>query len=238
MAPARALVFARHCNETLAVRRLVQPPVVAAATLASALSATLSLPRMLLWNQRPYLVWYIEATMFFCGFVLWAFVFAWHTEYTHRPVFTTRIPPLLFGGATLAGVLGALGIHWLLDPALRIHNPQDYPADFPHWVAQMLFALSFTQLFLLFAPFAWAMRLFRNETVATWVTVAFSVLVLALKTNASPTPLPASLIVALAVLRIVSGFFAVWFYLRGGMFLAWWLAFLIEARHLLTFAGV
>ena len=81
------------------------------------------------------------------------------------------------------------------------------------------------------------MRLFRNEAAATWITVAFIVLVLGLKSNSLPTPLPASLILELVLLRIVSGFFSVRFYLRGGMFLAWWLAFLVEARHLLTFGG-
>lgn len=220
------------------MRRLAQPSVVKAAAIAAALSALLSLPRLLLWEKRPYLTWYIEAILFCCGFVLWAFVFAWHTEYTRRPVFTVRIQPQLIAGATVVGILGALGIHWLLDPALRTYNPQDYPVDIPHWIGQTLFALSFTQLFLLFAPFAWAVRLFRNETVATWVTVAISVLVLALKSNASPTPLPGLLILGLTVLRIASGYFAVWFYLRGGIFLAWWLAFLIEARNLLTFGGL
>jgi len=192
---------------------------------------------MILWDKRPFSVWYPEAIIFFCGFVLWAFVFAWHTEYTRKPLFTFRIRPLLFAGATFAGILAALGMHWLLDPTLRARTPQDYPADFLHWLAQTLFTLSLVELLLLFAPFAWAMRLFRNQTVATWVTVAFGVLVLGLRSNSSPTPLPALLILVLAILRIGSAFFSVWFYLRGGMFLAWWLAFLIEARHLLTFSG-
>jgi hypothetical protein len=219
------------------MRRLAQPSVVTAAAIAAAASAVASLPGILLWDKRPFPVWFPEMAIFFCGFVLWAFVFAWHTEYTRRPIFIFRIKPLLFAGATIAGLIGALAIHWLLDPALRMRNPQQYPIDIPHWAAQTLFTLSFLQLFLLFAPFAWAMRLFRNEKVATWVTVGFSVLVLALKTNASPTSLPVSLILALVVLRMASGFFGVWFYLRGGMFLVWWLTFLIEARNLLTFGG-
>jgi len=81
------------------------------------------------------------------------------------------------------------------------------------------------------------MRLFRNQTVATWVTVAFSVLVLGLKSNSSPAPLPALLLLALAAVRIASVYFAVWFYVRGGIFLTWWLVLLMEARNLLTFAG-
>jgi len=193
---------------------------------------------MLLWEKRPYLTWYIESILFCCGFVLWAFVFAWHTEYTHRPLFTLRIKPRIFAAATLVGIVVALGHHWLLDPSLRPYNPEDYPPDMPHWVAHVLFTLSFNQLFLLFAPFAWAMRLFRNETMATLVIVALGVLVLALKTSASPLPQSASLILALGAMQIASAFFGVWFYLRGGIFLAWWLALLIDARHLLTFAGL
>lgn len=192
---------------------------------------------MLLWEKRPYLTWYIESILFCCGFVLWAFVFAWHTEYTHRPLFNFRIKPLLFASATVVGVIASLGHYWLLDPSLRPFNPEDYPVDFPHWVAHLLFTLSFNQLFLLFAPFAWAMRLFRNEKVATWVIVALGVLVLALKTNASPQPQSAPLIAALVTVQIASAYFGVWFYLRGGIFLAWWIAFLIDARHLLTFVG-
>jgi hypothetical protein len=220
------------------VRRLAQTSVVKAAALAALASTVLSLPRMLLWEKRPYLTWYTEAILFCCGFVLWAFVFAWHTEYTRRPLFTLRIKPLLFAAATLVGVIAALGHHWLLDPSLRPYNPEDYPPDMRHWVAHVLFTLSFNQLFLLFAPFAWAMRLFRNETIATRVIVVLGVLVLALKTSASPLPQSAPLILALAALQIASAFFGVWFYLRGGILLAWWLALLIEARHLLTFAGL
>lgn len=220
------------------MRRLTQPSVVKAAALAALASTVLSLPRMLLWEKRPYLTWYIESILFCCGFVMWAFVFAWHTEYTHRPLFTLRIKPMLFASATVVGIIAGLGHHWLLDPSLRPANPEDYPVDFRHWVAQVLFTLSFNQLFLLFAPFAWAMRLFRNERVATWVIVAFGVLVLALKTDASPLPQSALLILALATLQIASAFFGVWFYLRGGIFLAWWIAFLVEARHLLTFGGL
>ncbi len=220
------------------MRRLAQPPVVAAAAAAAALSAALSLPGMLLWDNRPFSVWYPEATIFFCGFVLWAFVFAWHTEYTHRPLFTLKIKPSIFAATTLVGIGAALGLHWLLDPRLRTLTPQDYPADFTHWLAHTLFSLSFTQLFLLFAPFAWAIRLFRNERVALWITVAFNVLVLALKSNSSPTPMPALLLVELLALRIAFGYFAIWFYLRGGIILVWWLGLLVEARHLLTFQGL
>ena len=144
------------------MRRLAQPQVVTSAATAAALSAALSLPRMLLWDNRLFSLWYIEAMIFLCGFVLWAFVFAWHTEYTRHPVFTLRIQAGLFAAATLAGVIAGLVLHWLLDPSLRARNPEDYPADFQHWVAATLFTLAFTQLFLIYAPFAWVIRLLRN----------------------------------------------------------------------------
>lgn len=216
------------------MRRLAQRQVVTAALIAAAMSTLLSLPRFLLWTKRPFPVWYAEATVFLGGFVLWAFVFAWHTEYTHRPVFTTKIKGQTFATATLVAILAALILHFLLDPSLRVTTPDDYPGDFTHWVASTLFALAFTQLFLLYAPFAWLIRLFRNEQAATWVTVGFSVLVLILKTSSSPKPMPTPLFLELLAMRIGMGFFAVQFYLRGGMFLVWWLGLLIESRHLLA----
>ena len=217
------------------MRRLAQPQVVTTAATAAAVSVALSLPRILLWTKRPSPVWYFEATIFLGGFVLWAFVFAWHTEYTRRPVFTLKIKPAVFAGATLAGVLAAVGLHFFLDPSFRLITPEDYPADFQHWAAATLFALAFTQLFLVFAPFAWLIRLFRNEQVAIWLTVSFSVVVLILKTHSSPTPPPVSAFVELLGLRIVLAFFAAWFYLRGGILLVSWLGFLVEARHLFDF---
>lgn len=215
------------------MRRLAQPKVVAASALAAALSAALSIPRMLLWEKRPLPLWYVESTIFFGGFVLWAFVFAWHTEYTRRPIFTLKISPKLFAGATLAGIFAALFLYFFLDPSLRLTTPEDYPVDFAHCIAMTLFALAFTQLFLLFAPVAWSMRLFKNEKVAIWFTVSLSIFLLILKTQASPKPFPHALFIELFVLRVVMGYLAVWFYLRGGIFLAWWLGLLVEARHLL-----
>ncbi len=217
------------------MRRLAQPKVVTIAAIAAASSAALSIPRMLLWDKRPLPLWYVESTIFFGSFVLWAFVFAWHTEYTHRPVFTLKIKPTLFTGATLAGVFAAIALYFFLDPALRLTTPGDYPADFAHWLANTLFSLAFTQLFLLFAPFAWVMRLFRNEKVAVWLTVLFNVFLLILKIETSPKPLPHALFIDLFVLRIAMSYLAVWFYLRGGIFLVWWIGLLVEARHLLDF---
>ena len=217
------------------MRRLAQPQVVVSAIVAAALSTALCAPRLLLWSKRPFPVWYLEATIFFGGFVLWAFVFAWHAEYTRRPFFTAKINSALFTGATLAGVLAAIGLRFLLDPSFRRITPEDYPPDLQHWIASVLFALAFTQLFLFYAPFAWLMRLFHNNQVALWLTVAFNVIVLLLKMHASPTPPPLSMVFGFLALRIAYAYFIVWFYLRGGILLVTWLGLLIEARHLLDF---
>lgn len=220
------------------MRRLAQPKVVTYSAVAAALSAVFSLPRMLLWDTRKLPVWYLEATVFFGGFVLWAFVFAWHTEYTGRPVFAFRFKPSLIAAATLSGILLALGFHFFLDPVMRRVTPQDYPADFPHWIASILFSLAFTQLFLLYAPFAWVMRLARNVQAATWLTIALGVGVLIMRNHSAVASVPRTLFVELLALRVVLNFLGIWFYLRGGILIVWWLDLLVEARHLLEFQGL
>jgi hypothetical protein len=219
------------------MRRLAQPQVMTSAAIAAASSAILSLPRMLLWEDRRLSLWYLEVSILFCGFVLWAFVFAWHTEYTHRPVFTWKIKPSLLAAATVAGILSGLALHFWSDPLIRPAAPKDFPPDVKHWAATTIFNLAFIQLFLLYAPFDWAIRLFRNEQVALWITVTFGILVLLLRNNSLPAELSAWLLTSLILFKITGIFFAVWFYLRGGIFLVWWMDLLLESRHLLTFAG-
>jgi hypothetical protein len=220
------------------MRRLAEPKVVTCALIAAALSALLCLPNILLWEKRPFSIPYIETTAFLGGFVLWAFVFAWHTEYTRRPVFTLKIKPAVFAFATLAGILGAVILHFFFDPALRAINPKEYPADFEHWIASTLFTLAFTQLVLLFAPYAWLVRLFRNESVAMALTVAFGVAVWWLKVQSSPHRLPSALFTELLAVRVVQAIVGVWFYQRGGILLVWWLSLLVEVRHPLGFQGM
>lgn len=217
------------------MRRLAHPRVVASAVIAAALSTVFSLPRMLLWESRKLPVWYLEATVFLGGFVLWSFVFAWHTEYTGRPVFTLKIKPSVFAAATAFGIIAAFILHFFLDPTVRRITPGDFPIDFEHWVASVLFSLAFTQLFLLYAPFAWLMRLFRNEQAAIWLTVTLEVAVLIMRNHSISILLPAMLFAELLVLRIVLNYLGLWFYLRGGIFLVWWIDVLMETRHLFEF---
>jgi hypothetical protein len=214
------------------VRRLGQPQVLVTAAIAALVSALLCAPRLLLWQTRALPVWYLEAVLFFGGIVLWAFVFAWHAEYTNRPVVTLKIDPTLFALTTLAGMIAVIGLHLFLDPSLRITTPEDYPASLQQWIAMTLFNLAFSELFLVFAPFAWLVRLFRNQSVAAVLTVFFGVVVLLLRNRSAPVPGP--LFAALLLFRITGGFLSVFFYLRGGVLLAWWWCFLIEARHLIS----
>jgi hypothetical protein len=218
----------------ITVRNFSQPRVLKLAVIAALATAVACYPRLALWPGRPQPIWFLEAVIFLGTTVLWGFVFAWHTQYTNRPVVTFKVEPKPLAAATLAGLCGAIALHLFLDPSLRLTTPEDYPADLDQWLAMTLFLLSFSQLFLVFAPFAWLIRLFQNRWIATVLTVLLGVFVLVLKTRSSPVPIPPSLFSALLIVRIVSGILSVLFYLRGGLVLAWWWGFLIEARHLLN----
>lgn len=214
------------------MRSLAQPDVLKSAATAALLSALACYPRFFLWLKRPYALWYLEAVLFLCGIVLWAFVFGWHTKYTGRPVFTWKVGVAPFVSATLAGVAIALLFHARLDPALRLRTPEDYPCTPGQWLALTLFSMAFTQLYLVFAAFAWFVRLFQNLSAATVLTVLFGLFVLVIKAHASPTPMPTPLLVALLAARVGLGALTVYFYLRGGVLLAWWWGLLLQSRHL------
>jgi hypothetical protein len=215
------------------MRHLAQPRVLMLASAASLVTTLACHLRLAHWLTRSDPVWLLEAVIFFCGIVLWGFVFAWHTPYTGRPVFALKIEPRLFAAVTLAGVVVATVYHLLLDPTLRSKIPEEYPADLSQWLALALFSLAFNQLFFVFAPFAWLIRLLHNVQAAIILTVLFGAVVLAIKIHATPTPISPILFAAFLTGRIVMGFLAVSFYLRGGVLLSWWWTLLIEARLLL-----
>lgn len=216
------------------MRHLVQTRVLNLAVISALATALACYPRLSLWLNRSAPVWYLEGTIFLCGIVLWGFVFAWHTPYTRRPVFLLKLELGPFVTATVAAIIASAVFDLLLDPLLRSKIPQDYPDDLEHWFAFLLFSLALTQLFLLFAPFDWLMRLLKNRWAATNLTVLFGALVLAMRIQSLPTQLPPLLFAALLAARIVMGFLAVSFYLRGGILLIWWWTLLFEARHLLN----
>jgi len=220
------------------VRNLAQPRVLKLAGIAALATTLACYPRLSLWMTRTDPIWYQEAMLFFCTMVLWSFVFAWHSQYTHRPVFTFKLEAKPFLAVTLAGIAAATMFHLCVDPSLRLKTPEDYPASPWQWVAMLLFNLTFTQLFFVFAPFAWLIRLFQNRWLATGLTVLFGAIVLTVKTrSATVTPISLPWLAALLAARIGAGFLSVSFYLRGGVILSWWWTFLVQARLLLPLLG-
>jgi hypothetical protein len=218
----------------ISVRRLTTTAVLKSAASAALVTALLSYPRLSLWLQRPQPIWYLESIVFLGTTVLWGWVFAWHSHYSQRPVFTGPFEAKSWLVASAAALGVAVSLSLWLDPVLSRSTPEDYPTTLVQWLAMTLFHLAFTQLFLVYAPFAWLIRLLKNPRIATLCTVLFGVVVLTLKIRSSPTPLPNSLFVALVILRVLLGLISVTFYLRGGILLASWWSLLIEARHLLT----
>lgn len=219
------------------MRHLFQPRVLNQASLAALLSTLACYPRLSLWLNRPGPVWYLEATIFVCSIMLWSFVFAWHMPYTNRPVFVLKLERRPFIAATLIGIVAAVAAHQWLDPLFQSTWPEEYPADLKHWLASALFSLALNQLFLIFAPCDWLLRLLNNRWLAASLTALFGAGVLAMKIQSLATPLPPLLLAALLAGRIVSGLLVVWFYLRGGVLLVWWWTVLLEARHLPNLIG-
>jgi len=219
------------------MRHLLQPRILQLATLAALGSTLACYPRLALWLHRPTPVWYLASVIFICGITLWGFVFAWHAPYLHRPAFVLKQEPKLFIGVTLAGLLGAAICQRWLDPSLRAILPEEYPVDATHWLASLLFSLGLTQLFLIFAPVVWLMRLFKKQWLAASLTVLFGTGVLALKLSSLSPTVPGLLLLALLAGRLLMSCLAVAFYLRGGVLLVWWWTFLLETRHWLSFTS-
>jgi len=192
------------------------------------MSAILCLPRLALWSNRRYPVWYLETVIFIGGFVLWGFVFAWHKKYTGRPVFTLNVSTRDFALATLAGIGLAIVIRVSFDPIGRRTMPEDYPANLAEWLAMGLFTLAFEQLFVLFAPYAWLMRLLKSPRIAFALTLLVGLIVLTLKLQFAHTPLSPMLAGSLLITRILVGALLLGIYLRGGVLLTWWLGCLLH----------
>ena len=214
------------------MRALTQPEVLRHSVTAAAIASVLCLPRLWLWSERRHPLWYLEVLLLLGGTVLWAFVFAWHSKYTGRPVFRLKLKPRSIVTITLTGLGTAALLSFLVDPRLRIMTPADYPRSVQEWAARTLFSLAFTQVFLVFAPFAWLMRLFRDPKAAVGLTVLFGLFVMVVKNHSAPAPLPLGIFSGLLALRVITGLVSIYCYLRGGALLVWWWTLLLESRHL------
>lgn len=215
------------------MRDLAKPEVLKSAAGAAAATCLLCYPRLALWQQRTFPIWYLEALVLLGTVVFWGFVFAWHTRYSGRPLVPSTTEPRLWSTATAVALFAAAALHFWIDPRFRAVAPEGYPTTIHQWAATMLFHLSFLQLFLVFAPVAWLLRLFENATAAMIGTVIFGVAVMAMNIHSSPRPLPSGLLVPWLLVAVFRQAASVYFYLRGGLLLAWWWGLIIETRLLL-----
>ena len=118
---------------------------------------------------------------------------------------------------------------------LRVRSPADYPTTMEQWLAMTLFSLGLKQLFVVFAPFAWLIRLFGKKEPAFLLTVVFGIIVVVIREYRSPSPLLAEpFFLGLLVIRGAAQALSVYLYLRGGVLLVWWWELLLQSRLLLT----
>ena len=213
------------------MRTLAEPTILKSAVCAAGLMAFACYPRLATAVELRYPVWYLEALLFLGGIVLWAFTFAWYPKYTSRPLFTLRAGWRLWTLATIAGIGGAVLLHYLIDPALQAATPSEFPPTLLDWVARVLFSLTFTQLLLIFSPFAWLLRLFQRTKPAVVLTVFFGLAVLAVKNHRGP-PMPVGLLKGLIIFRVTASWLLTFLFLRGGVAPVWWCNLILQSRHL------
>lgn len=214
------------------MRDLTRPEHLKPTACAALATAILCFPRLTLWTNRLYPIWYLEAMIFAVAFVLWGFVFAWHRKYTGRPLFTLDLKEGAFAFATLTGLAVAVSLRWFVDPIARRTMPEDFPANMDQWLAAGLFTLSLSQLFLVFAPFAWLMRLFKRPAIAFSLTVLFGLLVFVLKTRSATAPITPCVFAILLLTRFIMELLTLGVYLRGGVLPTVWLGFLVHLHFL------
>jgi hypothetical protein len=216
------------------MRALAKPEVLKTALTAALLTAILAYPRLSMWGERTNSLGYLEALLFLCTTVLWAFVFAWHTKYTGRPLFNPRPGWLPVVVATVTGIGAAAVWHFHLDATMRGLRPTEYPSTFMQWIAQTLWICAVTQLCLIYAPFSWLMRLLRRIPVAAALTVLLGLLVMWNKNRLSATPIPWGVFTQILAMHLCSGALAIYLLLRGGIPVVWYWALLFQSRHLLA----
>lgn len=217
------------------MRSLGRPEVLKSAILAGWCIALVCWPRIATAPDQRLPVWYLEAVVLLGSIVLWGFVFAWHTQYTHRPVFTLKVAARPLALATGAGLATTLFWHFAIDPWLRIKAPADYPTTMEQWLAMTLFSLGLKQLFVVFAPFAWLIWLFGKKEPAFILTAVFGIIVVVIREYRSPSSLLAEpFFLGVLAIRGAAQAISVYFYLRGGVLLVWWWELLLQSRHLLN----
>jgi len=216
------------------VRSLLQTRVLKSAGVAALITSLVCFPRLALWSDRPHQLWFLSLTLAWASFILWSFVFGWRTQNPYRPILAVKASSALWSAATLAGLAGAVVLRLFIDSVLQPLVPGDYPDTYEAWLAMTLFTLAFDQLFLCFAPFAFFVRLLKNQRAAAGLTVLFGVALLCLRIESLAPQVSPFFIAELFVWRTAAGFLTLHFYLKGGALLAWWWLLLLQFRHLIT----
>jgi hypothetical protein len=212
---------------------LTAPRILRRAALAGGLTTVACLPRLLVWTQNVYPVWFSAVVIALTSAVMWGFVLAWEERSLGRAPFALPRSAQLWQAASLFACVAAGYRLAVLDPVLLSHRLAERPASFAQWLAAGLFQLSFLQLFLLLAPVALCSRLFRDRRAAMGIAVLLGLYVTwraLARSEADPSP---ALVLQVLLARALSDGFAVWFYQRGGVFVSWWIAIVVHARHLL-----
>lgn len=214
------------------MRLLGKIEVLKAAGIAALLTGASVYPRLSIWEQLQDNLFSSLLILMWCAFVLWAFVFAWHKEYSKREVFRFDVSRRAWLGVTALGVAALLLMTFFLDPGFREIAPWNYPDSFAEWIAVTLFSVVFGPLFLIFAPLAFFLRLTRDIRVSVVLTVLLGVSVMMLRFASMAGSQSPQNRVGLAVMFAVESTIALGLYLRGGVFVVWWFIALIQLRHL------
>jgi hypothetical protein len=212
------------------VQSLAQPDTMRSAAIAAAITALACYPRLWLWTDRPNALWFMVTLLVLTSFVLWSFVFGWYPARAHHPVIHPALSQHDWLIACAMGLAGALVLAIAVDPKLKVLNPADYPESFHAWTAHALFSLSFSQLFLCYAPIALFLRLFRDPTLAILLTILLGEFLLGLQLNAASFQVDLPFRLLLFGLRALLGWASAYLFLRGGVLLGTTWSFLLECR--------
>jgi hypothetical protein len=215
------------------MRYIAQPKVVTSALLAAVATALACYPRLVVWETRRLPVWYLELVLLLGTFFLWSFVLGWQRPYGGRDPLQPSKSPALWALAT-GGALAVAALHyWLFDPVMRGAAPDEFPSSPSAWLAMTLSSVTFTQLFVVFAPLAFFLRMISRRKLALALTLAFNLFVMLLKASLTTKPLTPALLSGLILIRLLGASFLVFIYLEGGLPLACWVSFVVQTRYLL-----
>jgi hypothetical protein len=198
------------------VDALVRKDTLIAATTAAAVSALASYPRLALWTDRPNALWFTWSILLLSSFILWSFVFAWYPSALGLPVIRNPRPPVWLATA-IAAPLGAIVLLLIVDPILLAIRPADYPTSLASWLAATLFNLTFSQLFVCYAPLAFFLRLTRRPTTTVAFTVLFGLALLTAQIHSSHIDISPRFALTLFSLRALFGTVSAFLFLRGGL---------------------